>query len=141
MQTDPTHMLVILNPADCYHCREDFHNYRVTVESIEQHKGVGWKLRGKGRVEVHCRRCRAIYSALQTAIPIECQNYACPDCGELQSLKYKVQRIDAAGGEFSFEAEISCAKCHKRKTFVEVLKEIFKLKKVEIKITGISFER
>ncbi len=82
-----------------------------------------------------------MYDAVQTAIPIECGSYSCPDCGEIQRLEYKVQKIDASGNEFSFEAEISCSRCHKKKTLVEVLKEFFRIKKLEIKLTGISVER
>jgi rubrerythrin len=141
MQDDPTHILVVVSPGDCFECGEDYNKYSVTIESIEQRKDVGWKLRGAGRVNVICRRCAAMYNALQKAIPIECQSYNCPECGDRQNLQYKVQRIDAHGIDFSFEAEISCPKCHKKKTFVEVLKNIFKIKKLELKATGISFER
>jgi 5-methylcytosine-specific restriction endonuclease McrA len=142
MQIEPAYVLVVQMPGGCHTCREAYeNNHRVTIESIEQHEGIGWKLRGKGRVSTHCVRCYAMYDAVQISIPIECKSYPCPDCGELQSLKYKVQKIDANGNEFSFEAEISCTKCHKKKTFIEVLKELLKLKKLEVKLTGISVER
>jgi len=82
-----------------------------------------------------------MFEAVRAEIPIECHSYPCPKCGGLQDLDYKVQKIDAQGNEFSFKAEIRCRKCQRKKTFVQILKELFKLKKLEIKLTGISIER
>jgi 5-methylcytosine-specific restriction endonuclease McrA len=144
MRVNATHALVIQRPGGCLSfgsCDESTRENRVTVESIEQHEAIGWKLRGTGRVEAHCTSCGAMYQAVQKTIPIECGSYPCPTCGEMQNLTYKVQRIDTNGREFSFEAEISCSRCHKKKTFVEVLKDLFKLKKLEVKLSGISVER
>lgn len=144
MNTQPTHVLVVQQSEVCHHCRHIYDNdYRVTVESIEQNDGIGWKLRGTGQVRAdgQCPICAMIYDAVRTEIPIECKSYTCPECGELQDLKYKINKIEAQGSEFSFEAEISCLRCNRKKTFVQVLKELFKIKKLEIKLTGISLER
>jgi len=142
METYPKHILVVQQPAGCMQCgRYHPHEHSVTVQSIEQSEDNGWKLRGTGRVSTHCPMCGAMFDAVRSEIPIECQSYPCPKCGGSQDLDYKVQKIDAQGNEFSFQAEICCRKCQRKKTFVQTLKELFKLKKLEIKLTGISIER
>jgi RecJ-like exonuclease len=141
METSSESVLVVERPSSCtcgYHGK-----HSVTVESVEQHDGVGWKVRGKGRITVqcHCPLCGAMCDAVRTEIPIECHSYACPKCGRSQNLKYKIKKIDAQGNNFSFEAEIYCPTCGWKKSFAQALKSIFRLKKLEIKVTGVSLER
>lgn len=134
--------LIVQHPSGCRMCGEAQKNeYFVSVASIEQHEAAGWRVRGSGRLRCPCPRCAAIYEAVQLGIPIECESYTCPKCGRAEELTYSVQRIDACRSEFSFEATISCNKCHKKRTFVHILKDLLKLKKSEIKLTGITFER
>jgi hypothetical protein len=52
-----------------------------------------------------------------------------------------VQKIDVAGIQLSFEAEISCTKCRRKRAFMQTLKNLLNIKKLEIKLTGISVER
>ena len=134
--------LVVQGPSRCPTCGE-FHegDAKVTVESIEAAEGGVWKLRGNGRVLICCDMCNRMFEALEARIPIECKNLACPDCGEIQDLKYQVRKIDSNGESFSFEAEIHCPKCKRKKSLVKALSELFKLKKLEVKLTGISIER
>lgn len=134
------YQLVVRSPGGCDHCKFSSAPW-VTVESIEQQAGVGWKLRGTGRVRATCPNCGAMYDAVLATIPIECASYTCPDCGGTQSLKYNVQRVEAKGSEFTFQAEITCSKCSKKKSLIETLKNVLNLRKLEVKLTGITIER
>jgi hypothetical protein len=134
--------LIVQHPSGCRMCGEALKNeYSVFVSSIERHEAAGWHVRGSGWVSCDCPQCCAMYQAVRRGIPIECEGFDCPKCGLSQALTYNVQRIDAHGSEFSFEATISCGTCHKKRTFVRILKNLLKLKKIEIKLTGISLER
>lgn len=136
------YQLVILSPGGCRMCGESsLTPQRVTIESIEQQDGVSWKLSGTGRVTSTCPMCAEMYNVIRTTIPIECASYACPDCGGKQNLKYNIQKIEARGSEFNFWAEITCSKCHKKKSLVETLKDFLGIKKLEVKLTGICIER
>lgn len=138
----PTHAVVVVTPAGCNMCGYAFENrHHVEVQTIEQRDGIAWQLKGQGRVMAHCARCADMYEAVKTLIPIECHAYACPRCSDRQSLTFDVKRIDAKGSEFTFEVEIFCRKCNNRRSFVQILKSLLQIKKLEVKLTGITVER
>jgi rubrerythrin len=132
--------LFVSSPGICEHCGFGHGESSLSVEWIEEKDGIGWHMGGKGRI-ARCPLCNAMYQAVQTSIPIECAHYKCPKCHGTDSLVYHVKRIDARGLEFKFEAEISCNTCKSKKTFAKALKNILSIKKIEIKLTGISIER
>lgn len=142
MNNLPDKAIRIQRPALCHHCA-DPSEIDVSVVSIEQRTGNGWKLDGKGKVYIECQCpvCGMIYTAVKTAIPIECYSYSCPTCNETLNLEYKVCKIEPDNNDFSFEAEIFCKKCHGKTALAQVLKKILNIKKIEIKLTGITIER
>jgi rubredoxin len=79
--------------------------------------------------------------AIRNEVPIQCDSYTCPTCGVSRELRCEVQRIDADGDAFSFEAHLICPKCRGKRTFFAALKEILKITKLEVKLNGISVER
>ncbi|MBN6367479.1 hypothetical protein JZL89_19185 [Providencia rettgeri] len=133
---------VIQEDKVCPHCRDHFSN-NIEVIKIEKKSSYGWQLSGTGTLEVkcHCPYCGQIYTSVSKIIPIECDSYSCPNCNESSHLEYKVCEIERNNDDFTFNAEILCKKCHNKNHFTQALKKILNIKKVEIKLTGITIER
>ncbi|EAA5198680.1 hypothetical protein B1L79_12790 [Salmonella enterica subsp. enterica serovar Dublin] len=85
--------------------------------------------------------CGMMYTSTETMIPIECDSYLCPSCNDATNLEYKVCKIERNENDFTFEADISCKKCHKTNKISHALKRFLNIKKIEIKMTGIIIER
>ncbi|MGN2429022.1 hypothetical protein ACTFJG_24440 [Klebsiella electrica] len=142
MNSLPNQKIVFHQPDSCRHCQSDYVS-DVKVMTIEKNLSYGWKIHGKGalHVECSCPMCGMMYTAAETMIPIECDSYLCPSCNDAANLEYKVCKIERDENDFTFEAEISCKKCHKTNKFRHALKRLLNIKKLEIKTTGVSIER
>ncbi len=132
----------ILHPPVCRSCGGRLH-YRIKIVSIEA-QDTHWDLRGKGKLEknagpkLFCPECGSILETLEYMIPIECASFSCPNCGQLQHLEYKIQRIEVANDAFQFEAKITCRKCGNTKSFKEVIKKILGVLKITVGPTGVT---
>lgn len=142
MNSLPRKAIVIQEPELCHYCRSHFGS-DVTVMKIERNLSYGWRLDGKGamHIECNCPVCGMMYTTVEKMIPIECDSYLCPSCNEASNLEYKVCKIERDNHEFTFNAEIFCKKCHKKNHLTQALKRILNIKKIEIKLTGITIER
>jgi hypothetical protein len=117
--------------------------YEVDIERIEQNGPTGWRLFGRAKKPrgVECQKCGEMLSFVHQSIPIECAEYDCPTCHKRETLTYRVNRIDTRKNDFTFEAEIVCKKCKTKHRFIEALGFLGRIKKIEIKLTGITIER
>lgn len=142
MSSLPDQKIVFKQPDLCHHCQSHYVS-DVKIMTIEKNLSYGWRIHGKGTLHVECRcpMCGMMYTAAETMIPIECDSYLCPSCNDAANLEYKVCKIERNENDFTFEAEIFCKKCHKTNKFSHALKRFLNIKKVEIKITGITIER
>ncbi len=103
----------------------------------------GWELEGSGALhpeKVPCPYCGGMHDSIRRIIPVECGSYSCPQCGLSDHLQYKVEKVEADGHDFLFEASITCGKCHKAHSLQTVLKNILSLIKIELKPTGVVVE-
>lgn len=142
MNSLPDQKIVFKQPGSCRQCQSHYVG-DVKVMTIEKNLSYGWRLQGKGSMHVECRcpMCGMMYTAAEELIPIECDSYLCPSCNDAENLEYKVCKIERDKNNFTFEAEISCKKCHMKNSFSRALTKIFNIKKIEIKITGVTIER
>lgn len=135
---------IIIHDVLCHYCKTHYDS-DVMVLTIEQDVNSGWNLRGKGEIHTKCSCpvCGMMYTAVNRMIPIECDSYLCPTCNESSNLEYNVYKIERVqdSNDFTFKANITCKKCHNKKTLTKVIKKILNIKKIEIKLTGITIER
>ncbi len=135
--------LVVHNPA-CVQCgHRSLFPCTVELSSIIS-KEHGWELEGIGKLDqefIRCPACAQMPDGVANIIPIECHSYHCPKCGQSDSLEYKVQKIEASGNDFLFEAQINCKKCGKKSFFHSVLKNILDLVKIELSPAGITIKK
>src|SRR5271157_3666548 len=85
MASLPKHVLVVQRTAPYCSDHQPAKNApSVTVESIEESDPTGWKLRGTGHIASRCIRpgCTSMCDLVRAVIPIECESYSCPRCGE-----------------------------------------------------------
>ena len=98
-----------------------------------------------GRCEIterkRCATCARMFEVAQCAVAIECHDHACPICGTPHDVEYRTEQIDAHGSEFSFQASLYCSKCDTKKGVAGVLDDLLKLKKVDVRLTGVSIGR
>jgi hypothetical protein len=115
--------------------------FTLSVQKITTKDSTGWMLNGTGAVLCTCPACGAMFNAVRYRIPIECGSFDCPTCHRYENLQYRVTQIDAAGRDFTFEADIVCRSCSTQRTIFHALKNILTIKKLEVKVDGISVER
>jgi hypothetical protein len=121
------------------------HPYTLRVEKINR-EDKGWKAKGNGvltnKENVICPTCAMMYDTILRAIPLECENYNCPNCGSKENLVYRVDYIERRKNlyDFSFEIIIVCKKCERKNKIVSAIFDILKTIKVKIGLGGISIE-
>ena len=82
-----------------------------------------------------------MFECVRSAVEIQCQDPSCPNCNTPFEQEFKVEQIDAQGREFSFRASVHCIQCDTRKNLAEVIEDPLKLKRLEVKLSGIVTER
>jgi DNA-directed RNA polymerase subunit RPC12/RpoP len=132
----------------CSGCPEpNFFMRLLKIEEEEGHwkaEGDGWHRMGnlESRKEI-CHGCGNIYMKILYKPPIVTEPFSCPKCGGKEKLLHSVKHLylleeEFDKLEFQFEVEIVCEKCNKKRFFVELIRDIMKIAKIEIGPGGIK---
>lgn len=135
--------LIIQTPHVCRMCQEGIWHPRVTINSIKADDSK-WVAKGTGKTTskyVRCLRCKAIYEHIIHTVPVLCEPFNCPKCGQSENLKYKVNSITTEKDSFEFEVEIECETCSNKRSIKKMLKSLFDILKIEVGPSGIIVKK
>ena len=77
-----------------------------------------------------------MFKAVQHAIPIQCEGFACPVCHKAENLTYEVTKVD--NDTLQFTATIKCKKCKLNRTVSKWLKKLLSIATIRVGPLGIS---
>jgi uncharacterized Zn finger protein len=87
-----------------------------------------------------CPRCGMVMRFIETTVPVELAEYACPFCESGEHMRYKVLRVERGAAGYEFVAEATCASCTHLSVAKRILRALGKIRKVKVGPSGVEVE-